>query len=113
MSTSNTRKSLRKPRRDRCKAHLSAYLVEHPGVVMPEVALRFLRFGHRPADLEQFMGAHAAHTAAIVVPEHIKQQGRAMFRQVQAMRARVKVIFQSIAEKKRQRKARRAHRRAA
>ncbi len=113
MSTSNVRRHIRTQRRATCSAYLSGYLKEHPGVVLPDVALRFLQFGHRAEDLPKFIAAHEAANAGIKVPDHIIEQARAMFRGVQEARKKIATIRARMAEAKRQRAARRINRRAA
>jgi hypothetical protein len=58
------------------------------------------------------MAAEAAQLGCIQVPEAIKAQARAIFRPVHAARVWRKTVAQRLAEKKRQRIARRVARRA-
>lgn len=113
MSTQSHRIRIRKARRALCAAHLSAYLLDHPKTVSPEVALRFLQFGRKPADLIKFLATEAASKQAMQIPEHIKIQGRALFNQWMRGYKIRKKIFEGIKLQHAQRKARRISRRAA
>lgn len=110
MSRSSTRHHMRLARRQACSAHLSAYVRAHPDTVKPEVALRFLQFGKKPQCLQKFMVSHEAAARAMVVPEHVKKQARAMFARISIARLWKKTAVARIAEKKRQRAARRRSR---
>jgi len=74
------RNKLKIARRQRMKEELVRYIGLNPGVVPPEVAEAFLRHGKKLTDLYVMMDAKNQYTRVELIPEHIKRQGRALFR---------------------------------